>query len=112
MSEKEVVCINPMSVAANREEKKRFCIDLSRWVNEFCGAKKFRIESMSDFQKVVKKVCWRFSFDLKSAFHQIQVRMTQDAVWLPGCFQDNNQITSCYSACLEEAIDASVCAYQ
>ena len=62
-----------MSVAANREEKKRFCIDLFRWVNEFCEAKKFRIESVSDIQKVVKKGCWMVSFDLKSAFHHVQV---------------------------------------
>ena len=46
-----VVCINPMSIASN---KKRLCIDLSRHVNDSCTAKKFRVESVSEFVKVVK----------------------------------------------------------
>ena len=36
-------------------------------------AKKFRIESVSDFMKTVKQVCWVWFYDLKSAFHHIQV---------------------------------------
>ena len=71
VSKDEVLCINPLSVASNRQGKKRLCIDLSRHVNQFCSAKKFRIESVTDFQKSVKKGSWMFSFDLKSAFHHL-----------------------------------------
>ena len=70
---KEVACINPMSVASNREGKKRLCIDLSRHVNDYCKAKKFRIESVSEFSKAVKKGSWLFSFDLKSAYHHVVI---------------------------------------
>ena len=70
---KEVACINPMSVASNREGKKRLCIDLSRHVNDYCKAKKFRIESVSEFCKAVKKGSWLFSFDLKSAYHHVVI---------------------------------------
>ena len=30
-------------------------IDLSRWVNDFCVAKKFRIDSVSDFQNTLER---------------------------------------------------------
>ena len=69
----EVACINPMSVASNREGKKRLCIDLSRHVNDYCKAKKFRIESVLEFSKAVKKGSWLFSFDLKSAYHHVVI---------------------------------------
>ena len=46
--------INPMLVVSNQIGKKRLCIDLSRHVNNSCTAKKFKIESFSDFVKVVK----------------------------------------------------------
>ena len=73
VNHEEVACINPMSVASNREGKKRLCIDLSRHVNDYCKAKKFRIESVSEFCKAVKKGSWLFSFDLKSAYHHVVI---------------------------------------
>ena len=74
VSRKEVVCINPMSIASNKKGKKRLCIDLSRHVNKVCDAKKFTIESVKDFTKTVKKGSWCWYYDLKSAFHHITVR--------------------------------------
>ena len=41
---KEVKCINPLTVAV-KDGKKRLCIDLSRYINEFTEAKKFKIKS-------------------------------------------------------------------
>ena len=73
VNREEVACINPMSVASNREGKKRLCIDLSRHVNDYCKAKKFRIESVLEFSKAVKKGSWLFSFDLKSAYHHVVI---------------------------------------
>ena len=49
------------------------CIDLSRHVNDYCKAKKFRIESVLEFSKAVKKGSWLFSFDLKSAYHHVVI---------------------------------------
>ena len=54
VAEQEVECINPISLASNREGKKPFCVDLSRWVNEHCDARNVRIEIVNDFQKMMK----------------------------------------------------------
>ena len=37
------------------------------------AAKKFSIESVSEFVKTVKKGAWAFFYDLKSAFHHISI---------------------------------------
>ena len=60
-------------MASNKEGKLRLCIDLSRWINDHCQTKKFRIESVEDSMKTVKKVSWLYSFDLKSAFHHVNI---------------------------------------
>ena len=46
---------------------------MSREVNLACEAKKFKIESISDFMKVVRKGAWVVYYDLKSAFHHVEV---------------------------------------
>ena len=69
----ELTCVNPLSVASNRKGKLRLCLDLSRHVNLSCEAKKFKIESIADFTKVVRKGAWVVFYDLKSAFHHIPV---------------------------------------
>ena len=69
----EVMCVNPLSVASNKEGKLQLCIDLSRCVNNHCQAKKFRIESVPDLMKTVNKGDWLYSFDLKSAFHHVNI---------------------------------------
>ena len=48
-------CLNPLSVASNRKGTQRLCLDLPHCVNESVVAKKFRIESISDFTKSVKQ---------------------------------------------------------
>ena len=69
----EVSCVNPLTVAINGVGKKPLCIDLSRYVNEFMTAAKFRIESTLQFLQVVKVGDFLFAFDLKSAYHQIEM---------------------------------------
>ena len=70
---KEVLCINPLTVASNKKGKKRLCIDLSRHVNLSCVAKKFKVESVEEFIRTVKQGSWCWYYDLKSAFHHISV---------------------------------------
>ena len=70
---KEVTCVNPLTVAINGVGKRRLCIDLSRCVNEINNSYKFRIESTLKFLEVVKQGDWLFAFDLKSAYHQIEM---------------------------------------
>ena len=65
--------VNPLFVASNMKGKKRFCLDLSRHVNESCQAKKFRIESIQDFIKTVNQGSWCWYYDLKSGFHHISI---------------------------------------
>ena len=67
----EVSCINPLTVAINDRLKKRLCIDLSRYVNEFTEAKKFKIESTMQFLQVVQPGDYMYAFDLKAAYHQV-----------------------------------------
>ena len=69
----KVICVNPLSVASNAKGKKRLCLDLSRHVNEHVQANKFRIESVMEFQKSVKEGSWCYYFDLKSAFHHVNI---------------------------------------
>ena len=71
VSKKEVSCINPLTVAINDRGKKRLCIDLSRYVNEFTEAKKFKIESTMQFLQVVQPGDFMYGFDLKAAYHQV-----------------------------------------
>ena len=70
---KEVLCINPLTVASNKKGKKRLCIDLSRHVNLSCVAKKFKVESVEEFIRTVKQGSWCWYYDLKSAFHHISI---------------------------------------
>ena len=69
----EVSCVNPLTVAINNRGKKRLCIDLSRYVNDFTTATKFRIESTVQFLQVVKKDDYMYAFDLKAAYHQTEM---------------------------------------
>ena len=69
----EVSCVNPLTVAINDRGKKRLCIDLSRYVNDFTTAAKFKIESTVQFLQVVKEGDFMYAFDLKAAYHQIQM---------------------------------------
>ena len=75
VSPTDLQCVNPLSIASNRKGKQRLCLDLSRCVNEAVVAKKFRIESISDFMKAVKQGSWAFYYDLRSAFHHVRVNI-------------------------------------
>ena len=69
----EVSCVNPLTVAINGVGKRQLCIDLSLYVNQFNATFKFKIESTLQFLQVVKAGDWMFAFDLKSAYHQIEM---------------------------------------
>ena len=73
VSKEELECCNPLTVASNAAGKLRLCIDLSRRLNEVVKAPKFRIESTREALQVVKPNDWAFVFDLKSAYHQVQL---------------------------------------
>ena len=73
VSREEVKCVNPLTVAVNSNGKKRLCIDLSRYVNSYTKVTKFKIESTMQFLQVVKKGDYMWSFDLRSAYHQIPI---------------------------------------
>ena len=65
VSKEEVSCVNPLTVAINDQGKKRLCIDLSRYVNEFTEAKKFKIESTMQFLLVVQPGDYMFCSTLR-----------------------------------------------
>ena len=62
-------CVNPLTVAVNAKGKRRLCLDLSRYMNKIVKAPKFKLESTL----VIEKEEYMFSFDLKSAYHQIMM---------------------------------------
>ena len=75
VARQDLICTNPLTVASNAVGKLRLCIDLSRCVNEVTQAPKFRIESTIEALQVVQPGDWAFSFDLKSAYHQIPLHV-------------------------------------
>ena len=66
-------CVNPLTVAENKKGKKRLCLDLSRKVNKFAKAPKFKIRSLKEVANLVEKDDYGFSFDLRSFYHQIPI---------------------------------------
>ena len=60
-------------MASNSKGKKRLCLDLPRCVNQAIKAPKFRIESTLVALQVIEKDDYLFSFDLKSAYLQVNV---------------------------------------
>ena len=75
VGEKDLVAINPLSVAVHPQTKKlRLCLDQSRHVNkDYSVPRKFRIESTDTFKQVVETGGFMVCFDLKSAYHHIQL---------------------------------------
>ena len=69
------MCINKLSVAEHSRTKKlRLCLDQSRYINKnYAKKKKFRIESTECFKEVVGQGDWMVCFDLKSAYHHINI---------------------------------------
>ena len=66
-------CVNPLTVAVNAKGKRRLCLDLSRYMNKIVKAPKFKLESTLAALQVIEKEEYMFSFDLKSAYHQIRM---------------------------------------
>ena len=66
-------CVNPLTVAMNSKGKRRLCLDLSRYMNKIVKAPKFKIDSTLAALQVIEKGDYMFSFDLKSAYHQIRM---------------------------------------
>ena len=62
-----------MTVAINKRGKKRLCLDLSRSVNKFAKAPKFKIRSLKEVANLVEKGDYGFSFDLRSFYHRIPI---------------------------------------
>ena len=65
-------CISPLSVAVNASNKKRLILDLSE-VNKFVKHERIKLEDQNDFFDLAKNIKWAGTFDLKSAYHQIDI---------------------------------------
>lgn len=64
--------VNPLSVSIQSSGKKRLILDLSH-VNHFVWKQKFRCEDWRVLLSYVNKGDYLFSFDLKSAYHHIDI---------------------------------------
>ena len=64
-------CISPLSVAEN-SQKKRLILDLSK-LNESIKFERIVLEDAKDFFNLSQDLNYVFSFDLKSAYHQVIV---------------------------------------
>ena len=65
--------INPLTVAVNNDGKKRLCISLSRSLNKYVKAKKFKIRSHKEVAEMVEEGHYGFGFDLRSYYHQVPI---------------------------------------
>ena len=65
--------INPLTVAVNNDGKRRLCIDLSRSLNKYVKAKKFKIRSHKEVAEMVEESDYGFGFDLRSYYHQVPI---------------------------------------
>ena len=63
-------CVNPLSVAEGI--KKRLVLDL-RHVNKFLFIPKFHYKDLSSLSQVSAKDDWFFNWDLKSAYHHVNI---------------------------------------
>ena len=57
-------CINPLSIAINSKDKKRLCLDLSRYVNTYTKTKRISLEAVNTFARTVRKGDLMVVFDL------------------------------------------------
>ena len=70
---RSLCCVNPLTVVKNARGKKRLCVNFSRCVNGLIKAPKFKIESTLTALQVIEKGDYCFSFDLKSAYLQVNI---------------------------------------
>ena len=64
--------INPLTVAIQKNGKKRLILDC-RYINKNIAQFKFRFENYIVAHKMLLENCKFFSFDLKSAYHHIEI---------------------------------------
>ncbi|KAK3087671.1 hypothetical protein FSP39_008985 [Pinctada imbricata] len=64
--------VNPLTVAFNKAGKPRLVLDC-RHVNKFLHDFKFRLEDVSTAREMFDKNDFLFGFDLKSAYHHIEI---------------------------------------
>ncbi len=64
--------INPLSVSIQSSGKKRLILDL-RHVNQFVYKQKFKCEDIKTILQLIDQDCYMFKFDLKSAYHHIEI---------------------------------------
>ena len=70
--EKRPPIINPLSVSIQSSGKKRLILDL-RHVNQFAYKQKFKCEDIKTFIQLIDKEYYMFKFDLKSAYHHVEI---------------------------------------
>lgn len=64
--------VNPLSVSIQSSGKKRLIIDL-RHVNKFVYKQKFKCEDIKTIIQLLNKDYFMFNFDLKSAYHHVEI---------------------------------------
>ncbi len=64
--------VNPLSVSIQSSGKKRLILDL-RHVNKYVYKQKFKCEDIKSIIQLFDKGFYMFKFDLKSAFHHIEI---------------------------------------
>ena len=68
----EPLMVNPLTVAYNRDGKPRLVLDC-RNINPHLKQFKFRYEDISTAKQIFRKGDFLFTFDLKSAYHHIEI---------------------------------------
>ena len=68
----QVWVINPLTVSENKVGKLRLILDL-RYVNKCLFRNKFRLEDLSQARSLIDCGSFLFSFDIKSAYHHIEI---------------------------------------
>jgi hypothetical protein len=71
----EVIC--PLGVAPKKGPDMFRLIHNVRYVNEFCTARPFTYEKLSDLQNLVKSGWWMGKLDLSSGYHHIPLHPSQ-----------------------------------
>ena len=66
------MCVNPLTVAFNRDGKARLVLDC-RDINSHLIQFRFQYEDVSVAKQIFQKGDFLFAFDLKSAYHHIEI---------------------------------------
>ena len=58
-------CVNPLTVALNKPEKPRFCLDISRSVNLAMQKLNVKLDGLPILSQMLQENMWWFDFDIK-----------------------------------------------